>query len=248
MVSHRCNHGKAKSWPCSSRNSSLRSSYCYMPVWERINFRWGTVMPKSLNGAMPYIVLFASTRCRPTVQSTHRTYKMGPTFWSIHLRTRIIVSSPQILSVRPGTKEIFKSSFVFKYFLLRSQICIPRALKKWSSSTSLQRTASVFLIVSRGPLIPYDHLAMLPHSAIKTMAVLKASCRRIFRCPEEAHRCGETASHLYPDLDGGVFTTGDWTDDVEFAICSYFEAGSRLSTHEKAVADYWASLLLGHCT
>jgi len=141
---------KTKSWPCPARNSSLWSSYCYIPEWGRIIFCRGTVVCISLKDAMLNSVLFASTRSRPNVQSTHRTNKMGPTFWSVHLRARIIVSSPQILSIRPKTKAIFKFSLVFKYVLLRSQICIPRALKKWSSSSFLQQTPLAFLIVSRG--------------------------------------------------------------------------------------------------
>jgi hypothetical protein len=149
-MSSRCDLAKTNSWPWSARDFSLCFSCCYIPAWWRMIFRWGIVMSSSLKGAMPCSVLFASNRSRPTVQSTHHTNKKGPAFWSIHLRTRIIVSSPQILSVRPRTKAIFKTSFFFKYVLLRSQICIPRALKKRSSSSFLQRTTSAFLIVSRG--------------------------------------------------------------------------------------------------
>jgi len=192
-------------------------------------------MSKSLKGAMLYSVIFASTSSRPTVQSTHLTNKMGPTFWSIHLRTRIIVWSPQILSVRPGTKAIFKSAFVFKYVLLRSQIRIPRVLKKWSSSSFLQRTSSAFLIVSS------DTHSVWPLGRVATLGYEDNGGRLLL---EEFFLTGGSTP-MRRDRKSPLSRTGRrifyerWLSSWSW-ICrfDYFEKLSRLFTDEMAVAVY----------
>lgn len=233
---HRCNHAKAKSWPCSAWNSSLWSSYCYIPAWGRIIFRWALSCPS--HSKTPCLTAFSlPTRSRPTVQTTHCTNEMGKKFWSIHPRKKkdhCLFS--QILSVRPGTNEIFKSSFVFKYVLLRSQIYIPRALKKWSTSSFLNSQ-------------PWDTFRLTTWSCCETRLWRKWRCWRFLleesfpvrRKYSDAERPQVMSIQIWK---AGVPPSCDWAGDVEFAECDYSEAGSRLSTHETAVADYWASLLL----
>jgi hypothetical protein len=117
----RCNNAD---WLCSVRNSSLWTSHWDISAWVWRLFRWGTVMSDSIKGPTRYTGLFASTRSRPTVQSTYRRNKTGPKSWSISAdKNRPLWFL--IWSVRPRSKTILKSWFDFRYVLLRRQICIP---------------------------------------------------------------------------------------------------------------------------
>jgi hypothetical protein len=168
--SSRCNPGKAMSWSCSARNSSVCSSYCNIPAWGRIKFRWGTAMSNSLEvsivktNVMRFLFSLLRIKGLYTFLALLAHNKMGPTFWSIHLWTKIIFFFPQILSDRSWKKVVFKSSLLFKHVLLRSQTCMRLALKIGSRSSFLQRKTSAFLIVGRGTLKADSHIPCRSHA------------------------------------------------------------------------------------